>query len=147
MFRPLRPILNLRSFGFRGKNKPLPKTNKFFKNTRMSVETLEDRTTPAAFTPGDLLVLQTDPSAVTSNTTFSIVELDPSTAAQTPSNTIAIDGTGANALRISGSATSTGYLATTDDGSLLTFNAVNTTDTTSNVNSQNPRGVGTLDAS
>jgi hypothetical protein len=61
--------------------------------------------------------------------------------------TLPISGTGANALRFSGSATSTGYLSHTDDRSLLTFNGANSTNTSSNANTLNPRAVGTLDAS
>jgi len=98
----------------------------------------------AAFTAGNLAVLQAAASA--NNTTASIVELSPTTPASNPVQTIAISGTGANALRISGSATSTGYLSTTNNGSLLAFNGANSTNTGSNVNTLNPRGVGTLDS-
>lgn len=97
----------------------------------------------AAFAAGNLAVLQAAASA--NNTTASIVELSPTTPGLNPVQTIAIDGTGANAVRFSGSATSTGYLATTNDGSLLAFNGANSTNTAANVNSLNPRGVGTLD--
>jgi Carboxypeptidase regulatory-like domain/Abnormal spindle-like microcephaly-assoc'd, ASPM-SPD-2-Hydin/Protein of unknown function (DUF3616) len=99
----------------------------------------------AAFTNGNLAVLQA--AASVSNTTASIVELNPTTPGVNPVQTIAISGTGANALRISGSATSTAYLATTNDGTLLTFNGANSTDTTTNVNALNPRGVGSLNSS
>lgn len=99
----------------------------------------------AAFTAGNLAVLQAVASA--NNTTASIVEVNPTTPASNPVQTIAISGTGANAMRFSGSATSTGYLATTNDGSLLAFNGANSTNTASNVNTLNPRGVGTLDGS
>jgi Carboxypeptidase regulatory-like domain/Protein of unknown function (DUF3616) len=95
----------------------------------------------AAFTNGNLAVLQV--AASLSNTTASIVELSP-TSGGNPVQTIAISGTGANALRFSGSATSTGYLATTNDGTVLSFNGANSTDTTSNVNTLNPRGIGSL---
>lgn len=95
------------------------------------------------FTAGNIAVLQAEASA--SNTTASVIELLPSTAAQTPSNTIAIDGTGASALRFSGSATSTGYVANSADGSRLAFTGVNNTNTSSNVNTLNPRAVGVLD--
>jgi hypothetical protein len=96
------------------------------------------------FTTGNLVVLQAAASAA--NTTCSILELNPATAAQgSPVNTVAISGTGANALRISGSATSTGYLANSDDGTLLAFTGANNVNTSANVNTLNPRGVGTLD--
>jgi len=96
------------------------------------------------FTAGNLAVLRAAASA--NNTTATIVELDPNTAGQSPSNEIAIPGAGSDALRISGSATSTGYLSHTDDRTLLTFNGANSTNTSSNVNTLNPRAVGTLDA-
>ncbi|WP_170267079.1 lamin tail domain-containing protein [Brevifollis gellanilyticus] len=96
-----------------------------------------------AFTAGNIAVLQADASA--NNTTASVIELHPSNAAQTPSNTITILGTGASALRFSGSATSTGYVANSADGSRLVFTGANNTDTSANVNTLNPRGVGVLD--
>jgi hypothetical protein len=117
---------------------------RFFKNMPMTFDALEDRSVPAAFTAGNLAVLQADASA--NNTTFSILELAPSTAGQTPANTIPISPTGPSAMRISGSATSTGYLSHTNDGTLLTFNAANTETATGNINTLNPRGVGTLNA-
>lgn len=100
----------------------------------------------APFTAGNLAVLQAAASA--NNTTASIVELSPTTAGQTPVQTLAIPNgaTNANGLRFSGSATSTGYLTTTNDGSLLSFNGANSSNTTSNVNTLNPRGIGTFDA-
>lgn len=96
----------------------------------------------AQFTTGNLAVFQAD--AVTSNTTFSIVELNPSNPAANPVGTTAIDGTGANALRSSGSATSTGYLSRSNDRTLLTFAAHNSATTAGNANTLNPRGVGIL---
>ncbi|MBL8069398.1 MAG: PEP-CTERM sorting domain-containing protein [Armatimonadetes bacterium] len=96
-----------------------------------------------AFSAGNLAVLQADASL--SNTTFGILELS-STTPGSALNTYAIPGTGTAAMRLSGSATSTGYLSLTNDGSLLTFNAVNLDgNTTSNVNTLNPRAVGSLD--
>jgi hypothetical protein len=106
----------------------------------------KSRVSPAAaFTAGNLAVLQAAASA--NNTTAAIVEVNPTTPAANPVQTIPIGGTGASALRFSGSATSTGYLATTGNGALLSFNGANSTDTTANVNTLNPRGIGTLDAS
>lgn len=100
----------------------------------------------APFTVGNLAVFSAD-TATSNNTAFSILELNASTANQTtPVQTISINGTsGGTALRSSGSATSTGYLATSDDRSLLTFAGVNTTTTGVNSNTIVPRGVGTLD--
>lgn len=100
----------------------------------------------AAFTTGNLAVLQATTSA--NNTTASIVELSPTTPASNPVQTLAVpDGaSNANGLRFSGSATSTGYLANSNDGSLLTFTGVNTNNTSANVNGLNPRAVGTFNA-
>jgi len=96
------------------------------------------------FTNGKLAVLQVAASA--NNTTGSVLEINPATAApQTPSNTVVISGAGTDAIRFSGSATSTGYLGHTADGMLITFTGANNTDTSSNVNTLNPRAVGTLD--
>ncbi len=141
MFDFLSDLFNVKK---RKKNKSLK--TKILDKHLLLIETLEDRLTPAAFTVGNLAVLRAD-SNTANNTTASIIELAPNTAAQTPTNIIAIDGAGANALRFSGSATSTGYLANSDDGSLLAFPAHNTATTTGNINTQLARGVGTLDAS
>ncbi len=98
----------------------------------------------AAFTSGNLAILQAAASA--NNTTASIVEINTTTAGQAAVQTIAIpDGASVgNGLRFSGSATSTGYLSSSADRTLLTFNGANSSTTASNVNTLNPRGVGTL---
>jgi len=76
---------------------------------------------PVPFTPGNLAVLQID--TVANNTTFSIIEVNPSTASQAaPVNIVPISATGSNGLRLSSSAT-TGRLALSDDGTLLGFAA------------------------
>ena len=76
---------------------------------------------PTAFTPGNLAVLQVD--TLGNNTTFSIIEVNPSTAYQTaPVNIVPISATGTNALRQT-SAGSTGRLALSDDGTLVCFAA------------------------
>ncbi|MFT3932925.1 MAG: T9SS type A sorting domain-containing protein [Chitinophagaceae bacterium] len=102
----------------------------------------------AQFTPGNLAVFRADVASA-NNTTFSIVEVNPSLTAQTsPVNIFTINGTtGANALRTSGSATSTGYLSTSNNGDLLCFTAHNSITTSGNANTITARGVGTLDAS
>jgi len=99
----------------------------------------------AAFTTGNLAVFSAD-SATGNNTTFTILELSSTTAGQSsPVNSIAINGTtGGTALRTSGSAASTGYLADSDDGKLLVFSAHNTTTSSGNINTFTARGVGTL---
>jgi Heme-binding protein Shr-like, Hb-interacting domain len=76
---------------------------------------------PVPFTPGNLAVLKID--TLNNNTTFSIVEVNPSIAGQTtPVNVVPISATGTNALRESSSG-STGRLALSDDGRLLCFAA------------------------
>src|SRR5262249_18833042 len=74
------------------------------------------------FTPGNLVAFSAD-SASANNTTFTILELNSSTANQSsPVNSVSINGTsGGNALRCSGSGTSTGYMADSDDGTLVAF--------------------------
>jgi hypothetical protein len=76
---------------------------------------------PVPFTPGNLAVLQLDTTA--NNTTFSIIEINPSTVNQTnPVNIVPISATGANALREAQSG-SCGKLALSDDGTLVCFAA------------------------
>jgi Secretion system C-terminal sorting domain/Calx-beta domain len=104
--------------------------------------------TKAQFTPGNL-ALFTAASASNNNTTGSIVEINTTSAGQAPINTFAIPSstvTLTNQLRFSGSATSTGYLSNSSDGSLVCFTGSNTINTTSNVNTQQNKGVGTFDA-
>jgi uncharacterized repeat protein (TIGR01451 family) len=100
----------------------------------------------APFTAGNLAVLQAAASA--NNTTAAVVEVSPaSSTPATPVQTISVDGTTApNAIRISGSATSTGYLATSADGSLLAFTGHNSTSTGVNANTLTARGVVTFNA-
>jgi hypothetical protein len=100
-----------------------------------------------SFTAGNLAVFVTDPSAITSNCNGRIVELNPSVAGPAV-NQYLIDGTTLpNALRFSGSATSTCYLALSDDKTMLCFTGGNTTNTASNINTILPRGVGTFNSS
>jgi uncharacterized repeat protein (TIGR01451 family) len=93
----------------------------------------------APFTPGNLAVLQMDETD--NNSPGTVVELNTTTAGQTPSNTVSIPGAGASAIRFSASATSTGYVANSNDGTLLCFTGANSTDTSANVNTLNPRAV------
>jgi uncharacterized protein YjiK len=100
----------------------------------------------APFSAGNLAVVQAAASA--NNTTASVVEVSPaSTTPTTPIQTIAVDGTTLpNAIRISGSATSTGYVTNSADGSLLIFNGHNSATTGVNANTLTARGVVTFDA-
>ncbi len=76
---------------------------------------------PAPFTAGNLAVFQADTLA--NNTTFSIIEVNPSATGQTaPVNIVPISATGTNALRQVASA-ATGRLALSDDGTLISFAA------------------------
>jgi trimeric autotransporter adhesin len=74
------------------------------------------------------------------------VELSSSVPGLNPIQTIPISGTGIDALRTSGSAVSTGYLADSDDGTLLSFTAYNSSIDSVNANTLLGRGVATLDA-
>jgi hypothetical protein len=97
----------------------------------------------SVFVPGDLAVFSAD-TASANNTSFSILELSPSTPGLV--QTISINGTtGSSALRTSGSATSTGYLQLSSDRSFLCFTGHNSTTTGVNANTLTARGVGTLD--
>jgi len=96
------------------------------------------------FTAGNLAVLQMAASA--SNTTASIIELKPYINQTSAVYSFSLSGTGSNALRFSGSAATTGYLSTSNDGSQLCISGVNTSTTTGNTNTLNPRGVGVLNS-
>ncbi len=99
-----------------------------------------------SFTNGNIAVIVAAASAT--NTTASVVELNPNTAGQSAVTARNIDGTTLpNALRFSGSATSTLYLTNSDDGSLLVFTGGNTiTSGATNINTITARGVGTYNA-
>jgi hypothetical protein len=77
------------------------------------------------FTPGNLALLVAAASA--NNTTGSIVEVSSTTPGQTGNaiQSIAIPGTGTDAYRMSGSATSTGYVSSSDDRMRLTIMGAN----------------------
>lgn len=94
------------------------------------------------FGSGNLALLQAEASA--SNTSCSVVEINKASSGQAAISTTAITSSGAGGIRFSGSATSTGYVSHSNDGTLITFNGVNTTDVSSNVNTLNPRAVCTL---
>ncbi len=99
----------------------------------------------SSFNSSSIAVLVAAASA--SNTTVSVVELDKVTAGQSPIQTISIPGTGANAIRVSGSASSTLYAGNSNDQTLFCFTGVNNTNTSSNANTLNPRAVVTLNSS
>jgi hypothetical protein len=98
------------------------------------------------FTGGNLTLFVAAASA--SNTTGSIVEINTFTPNQAAVNTDTIRGTtGANPMRFSGSATSTMYLANSNDGTLVCFTGGDTTNTSVNINAVQGRGVGTFNSS
>ncbi|NBT49198.1 MAG: hypothetical protein EBT07_15520 [Actinobacteria bacterium] len=92
------------------------------------------------FTSGNLAVAVA--AASSNNTTVSIAEINPGLTNQTTAvQTISIDG---SLYRVSGSGTSTLYLANSADGSLLAFTAHKTNGTSANANTYLSRGVITL---
>ena len=97
---------------------------------------------PSQFTQGNLAAIQADWTG--GNSTFSVVEIQPSAAGQTkPVNINPITATGTNALRMGGGGA--GHLALSDDGTFLVFGAFDdgssaTLDETFNLN----RAVGTM---
>jgi len=118
-----------------------------FPSAFLAVACMTNLSLAAPFTTGNLAVLRAESSSV-NNTTCSVIELNPNTAAQSPSNVIAIDGTTLpNALRFSGSASSNGYLSNSADRSLLTFTGHKSDDTVANANSLTARAVATFGAS
>ena len=116
------------------------KANRRVHRLHFGVEALEDRSVPASFTAGDLAVFLADSSTL-SNTSFHILEVNPTTPSATPVQSIAI----ASGLRASGSASSTGYLSLSNNDTYLAFDTANTANTTTNTNTVLSRSVGTLD--
>jgi hypothetical protein len=81
-------------------------------------ETLEDRRVMAAFTPGNLLVLQADDSSAALGSAVSLVEVSPT---GTIVQTILVSSTGADRLTVRGSSTTEGALSISADGQWVTF--------------------------
>ena len=106
----------------------------------------------SSFTQGNVVVQQA--AAAAQNTTISLVEVNTAAASTqaSPVQTITLPATNtpANAFRINGSGGTTGYLATTNDGTLLcldTHSAANSTDlSTASAASIVPRAVLTFAA-
>ncbi|MFN4286009.1 MAG: T9SS type A sorting domain-containing protein [Lacibacter sp.] len=78
------------------------------------------------------------------NTTVSVVEINKTTANQSPIQTIEIPGTGSNAVRVSGSATTTLYAGNSNDGTLFCFTGHLSDNTGVNANTILPRVVLTI---
>lgn len=107
-----------------------------FTNDRSKKDVKAPAAPQAAFTSGNLAVLQIA-TASANNTTGSIVEVNPTAGGSV--QTLPIDG---GTMRFSGSATSTGYLANSNDGSLVAFNAANSATTSGNSNTILTRAAG-----
>jgi hypothetical protein len=105
----------------------------------LTVNSDEITITAFQFGVGNLVVLQAEASA--NNTTATVVELQSTTTNASPVSTFVIPGTGSEAIRISGSATSTGYVSLSDDRTLLSFNGHNSANSGPNANTLNPRAV------
>ncbi|MEI7686193.1 MAG: Ig-like domain-containing protein, partial [Planctomycetota bacterium] len=98
---------------------------------------------PIAFTAGDVAVLQADEAD--NNSSFSILDINPTTLNQANLNAFTINGTTVDAsLRIAGSFTDTGYLSLNNYGDKLVFTGITTGATTASVGTAGIRGVGTL---
>lgn len=99
----------------------------------------------SGFTPGDIVVEQLD--ANSANTTFSMLELNPTTASQpAPVNTFPVPATGTNGLRNSTSG-STGRLANSQDGTMVLFTAGLLSDSTvADATTIDPRGCGSFNS-
>ena len=101
--------------------------------------------TTTLFTPGYLAVEQLD-SGAANNSTFSILELNPSASNSAPVFILPVPATQTNGMRQSSSA-STGDLADSDDGTLLCFSAAVCADSTvSDITTVNQRGAGTFNS-
>jgi hypothetical protein len=89
---------------------------------RPMVEHLEDRLTPAPFTPGDLVLVRvgTGGGALTSNATETFLD-EYTTAGTFTNNAIALPTDPTNALTLSGTGTTEGYIAGSVDGHRLTI--------------------------
>jgi hypothetical protein len=96
--------------------------------------------TKAQYTTGNIAVVSAA-SASANNTTASILELNPAINNSTPVTTLPILGTGTDAIRISGSASSTCYLTNNSDGSQLALCGHYSINSTANVNTLLTRAV------
>lgn len=92
----------------------------------------------------DNLAVLVAASNTANNTTASVVEINKSSANQSAIQTIAIPGTGTNAVRFSGSATTTLYAANSNDGTLFCFTGHQSDVTGVNANTILPRVVVTI---
>jgi hypothetical protein len=98
----------------------------------------------ASFTPGNLVVAVAQ-SGSANNTTVNLQELTP-TGSTSGLQNVALPGTGTNAFRISSSAGTSCYISMSADQTLVTIPGANSTNTSSNENTLNPRVVATLNS-
>lgn len=96
----------------------------------------------AQFNENNLAILVA--AASTNNTTVSVVEINKVDESQTAIQTISIPGTGSDAIRVSGSATSTLYAANSEDRTLFCFTGHYSDVTGVNANTILPRAVVTI---
>ena len=98
----------------------------------------------ASFTPGNLVVAVAQ-SGTANNTTVNLQEFSP-TGSTSGLQNVALSGTGTNAFRISASAGTTCYISLSEDQTLVTIPGANSTNTSSNENTLNPRIIATLNS-
>jgi uncharacterized repeat protein (TIGR01451 family) len=111
-------------------------------------------TVAAPFTAGNLVVQQADNGAV-KNTSFTMVEVNPAGTGTTVQSIpltptpITVNSTPGLYMRMNGSGGTTGYVANSNDGTLLTFASQLTTSTTTSDDDATVllRGVGTMGSS
>jgi hypothetical protein len=121
-------------------SKTLPSGARRRARTRhLMVEHLEDRVTPAPFTPGDLVLVRvgTGAGALTSNATETFLD-EYTTSGVFTNNSVALPTDPTNALTLSGTGTTEGYLAGSVDGHSLTLGGYNVAPGNPTFNAANP---------
>lgn len=109
----------------------------------MTLEPLEDRTTPAAFTPGDLVVYRvgTGSSLTAESTAVFLDEYNPTTGALVQSIAVPTSSSGGNhALTASGNDASEGMLNLSADGQYLLFTGYDSIPNVSSIRTSNTTG-------
>src|SRR5262245_4873713 len=88
---------------------------------RLRIDSLEDRTAPAAFTPGNLVVLRVGDGTNTLNTTAAAVSLVEMTTGGGSVQSISLPSTGSIEFTLRGAASTEGILTRSSNGEFLTF--------------------------
>jgi hypothetical protein len=106
---------------------------------RLTLERLEDRLTPAPFTPGNLVLVRvgTGAGALTGSATETFLD-EYTTAGMPAGNSVALPTDAGNALTLSGTGTTEGYLTGSVDGHSLTLGGYNATPGNPTFDSANP---------